>query len=106
MLINQWECVTYTHLVLNGVLGTEDLREGVSTEGVPEGGLGEKSCGICCIVDELDGGHRVADTKLYYGINIDSHTVFSEDLERKVIHPLYETCNITKKNYFCLLPEL
>ena len=69
----------------------------MSTQCVPEGGLGEKSCGICCIVDELDGGHRVADTKLYYGINIDSHTVFSEDLERKVIHPLYETCNITKK---------
>lgn len=70
------------------------------TECVPEGGLGEESCGICCIVDELDGGHRIADTKLYYGIDIDSHTVFSEDLVRKVmkLHTLHETCNITKKN--------
>lgn len=77
------KCVTYTHLVLNGVLGTEDLRECVSTECVPEGGLGEEACGVHCIVDELDGGHRVADPKLHYGIDIYSHTVFSEDLVRK-----------------------
>lgn len=54
----------------------------MSTKCVSEGGLSEESCGVGCIINELDGGHRVTDPELNYGIHIDSHTVFSEDLVR------------------------
>ena len=75
---------TYTHLVLNGVLGAEDLGEGVASQSVPQRGLGQETRGIGCIVDVLDRRHRIADPKLDDGINIDRHTVFSENLQAMI----------------------
>ena len=77
-------CFTYTHLVLNAVLGAKDLAEGVSTERIPQSGLGQKTRGISCIVDELDRGNRIPDPELDDGIDVDCHTVLCENLHTHV----------------------
>ena len=79
-------CSTYTHLVLNGVFRAEDLWEGVASQCVPQRGLGQETCGIGCIVDVFDGRHGIADPKLDNGININRHTVFSENLQPNDLH--------------------
>ena len=71
---------TYTHLVLDSVFGAENLREGVSSEGVPESGLSQETSGVGRIVDVFDGRHRISDPELDDGVHIDRHTVFGQNL--------------------------
>ena len=56
----------------------------MASESVPQRGLGQETGGVGGIVDVLDGGHRIPDPELDYGIHIDRHTVFSENLGEKV----------------------
>ena len=74
---------TYTHLVLDGVLGAEDLGEGVASEGVPESGLGKETSCVGRIVDEFDGCHWIPNPELDNGVHVDRHTVLGQDLNRE-----------------------
>ena len=55
----------------------------MATQSVPQSRLGQETRGVGCIVDVLDRRHRITNTELDDSVNIDRHTVFSENLHAK-----------------------
>ncbi len=75
--------MTYTHVITDGLSVTEDLRETLGAQNIPQSTLGDTERGIKVVFGQnyrLDG---IFNSEIHHCINSSSHLVLCQNLQQK-----------------------